>query len=852
MTGKGDRRVVAVFGADTASCDSLVQHVRRGTGGIPIWLFTTAVPTGETCALCERVFVERGSMALLVEAQRQLRGRWVALSAGAWNGAGGQWSLKLAPLVVPPFRGVLLNRNGDFFPATLAGIARYMRHRLREALDLGWQRVRSMWHRLREALDSGWQRVLDYWDLATVHAWRSPRATRIRDVAGAAALRAAASALKRCGYPQRALLRLLDGRGALRVKVGQGNDPESGEGIDVFEVPEDWNGAQFEEFVRASKARWLLWRQDGEQDGEQDAEAPPDCDRMLPLFADRRTFAVALQTHHRGWKPSLLPMAPFRTLQPGESSRVLAPLARTMLVDRQKLLALGIPRCGLAGTTWLTLFWKAAAAGWSSYSVGHDGGSSEQPDLPMEETACAARILASRQLRRLGPRDAGLTGGTIATACGWPRSARSRDGRPKVLLVTPFLPYPLAHGGAVRIFNLCRELSGRVDFALAAIREKGEFVDYPKLNEIFRQVYVVDMDERASGDRSLPSQVRHHQSSSLRALIGHLADTFQPDLLQIEYTHLAHFRSAAPRVPALLVEHDITFQLYRQLLESQPGEEARREYERWRAYESRWLRTLDGVWTVSDDDRQAAIAEGANPSGVFAIPNGVDIERFVPCAEQATSGRDAAPEILYVGSFRHLPNILGFENLRREVMPLVWQRFPEARLRVVAGPEHESFWKCFGRTETLGELDGRIEVQGFVSDLRPLYARATAVAIPLAVSAGTNIKVLEAMACGKAIVTTPVGSAGLGLTDGREALIRDGNARFAAALGVVLASPALRERMGAAGRRTVERRFSWTAIAAEAERSYQAMAQLETAPHAVKVSAAPPRRIPRAVPDLRF
>ena len=221
--------MVAIFGADTASCDSLVQHVRRGTGGIPIWLFTTAVPTGETCALCERVFVERGAMALLVEAQRQLRGRWVALTAGAWNGAGGQWPLKLAPLVVPPFRGVLLNRNGDFFPATLAGIARYMRHRLREALDLGWQRVRSMWHRLREALDSGWQRVLDYWDLATVHAWRSPRATRIRDVAGAAALRAAASALKRCGYPQRALLRLLDGRGALRVKVGQGADPESGE-----------------------------------------------------------------------------------------------------------------------------------------------------------------------------------------------------------------------------------------------------------------------------------------------------------------------------------------------------------------------------------------------------------------------------------------------------------------------------------------------------------------------------------------------------------------------------------------------------------------------------------------------
>ncbi|MGA2117473.1 MAG: hypothetical protein ABSH56_22265 [Bryobacteraceae bacterium] len=290
-------------------------------------------------------------------------------------------------------------------------------------------------------------------------------------------------------------------------------------------------------------------------------------------------------------------MAPFR-LQPGECSRVLAPLSGTMAVDRRKLLALGNPRCSLAGTTWLTLFWKASAAGWSSYSLGSGGRFVQQPDLPMEETACAARILARGHLRRLGPRDGALARGTIATSRGLPPSVEPADGRPKVLLVTPFHPYPLAHGGAVRIFNLCREMAGRVDFVLAAIREHSEFVDYPKLHQIFRQVYVVDMDEAASGDRGLPRQVRHHQSRSLRALIAHLAGTFRPDLLPIEYTHMAHFRDAAPQVPAPLVEHDITFQLYRQLLESQPSREARREYQRWRAYESHWLRAFDGVWTV--------------------------------------------------------------------------------------------------------------------------------------------------------------------------------------------------------------------------------------------------------------
>src|SRR5579871_3545204 len=83
---------------------------------------------------------------------------------------------------------------------------------------------------------------------------------------------------------------------------------------------------------------------------------------MLPLLDDARTFAVSRQTHFRAWKDMLFPMAPFRTLQPDEASQVLAPLSNAVLVERRKLLALGIPRCSLAGTAWMLLCWKAATA----------------------------------------------------------------------------------------------------------------------------------------------------------------------------------------------------------------------------------------------------------------------------------------------------------------------------------------------------------------------------------------------------------------------------------------------------------------------------------------------------------
>jgi len=358
---------------------------------------------------------------------------------------------------------------------------------------------------------------------------------------------------------------------------------------------------------------------------------------------------------------------------------------------------------------------------------------------------------------------------------------------------------------ALRIFNLCRSLSDRAHFILACFREKGDEVQYEKLHEIFAEVYVIDRDERPLQHTTLPKQVREHASSSMRALISDLCRQKQIDLLQIEFAHLAQFRDAAPDVPAILVEHDLTFGLYQQLAE-------RAEHQRWLAFERHWFSNYDAVWTMSEEDRCAAIGEGSPAARTFVVPNGVDVARFVPGSEPAMGS-----EILYVGSFRHLPNVLGFQKLRYEIMPGIWRRHPNARLRVVAGPDHQRYCRDF-------QLDSRIVVHGFVEDLRPLYAQASVVVIPLQVSAGTNIKVLEAMACQKAIVTTPVGCVGLGLRDGQEALIRDNPKEFADAVGELLDDRSVRLQLAARARRTVESRFSWTAIADRAYESYRQLA----------------------------
>ncbi len=94
---------------------------------------------------------------------------------------------------------------------------------------------------------------------------------------------------------------------------------------------------------------------------------------MLPLFSHNRTFAVSRQNAFRGWQKLLFPTAPFQTLQPDEASRVFAPFSTQILVERDKLRSLGIPKLSECASNWYLLFWKAAAAGWRSYSVRRRG-----------------------------------------------------------------------------------------------------------------------------------------------------------------------------------------------------------------------------------------------------------------------------------------------------------------------------------------------------------------------------------------------------------------------------------------------------------------------------------------------
>jgi glycosyltransferase involved in cell wall biosynthesis len=672
---------------------------------------------------------------------------WFALAVVVWDGTGGELLMRIAPLFWPPFRILVLNEHGDFFNASASNILRH------------WRR-------------------------------------RIHDKLHPAAATAFAEARSWCCAPGRFLFHRLHGAEPQLLEARN----SAGEGVAEWRQPDRfWRREGFARFLESTDARWILWRYEN---------APPAPDMSALHRLEPLTFVVSRQDRLRHWRRTLFARVPFRKLQTGGASQVLAPLSSSMLIDRCKLIALGLPRVKHAYVAWMILFWKAAAAGWRSYSVGANGHVPQRLDFPLLEARVIWQILADPELRRLGPAEPELSRGSIAFVPTLHAAAPAPSAKPRVVILSPFLPFPLSHGGAVRIYNLCRALRDRADFTLIAIREFNEHIAYPELYEVFARLHIIDLEERPYPNRQLPQQVRQHRSSAIEALLAKIDREWEPDLLQIEYTHMAHFREAVPQLPTILVEHDVTYTLYRQLAEAKPSAAARAEYRRWLLYETEALRGCDAVWTVSGDDRQRVMGFNRNSE---SIPNGVDIDWYRPEAPPPEPN-----EILYVGSLRHHPNVLGLEWLLDEIMPRLWEAHPRLRLNVAAGPSFEAHLPRRG-------FDARVQFHGFTPDLRPLYQRASAAVVPLPLSAGTNIKLLEAMACGRPVVSTSPGCQGLKLESGRELLIRDEAGGFAKAVSEILASPQLASGLARRARICVERHWSWPAQADLAFASYRSL-----------------------------
>jgi glycosyltransferase involved in cell wall biosynthesis len=397
-----------------------------------------------------------------------------------------------------------------------------------------------------------------------------------------------------------------------------------------------------------------------------------------------------------------------------------------------------------------------------------------------------------------------LADGNTAVYPGKPPTNKQR-----ILIVSAYLPFPLSHGGAVRIHNLTARAAADWDQILICFTET-DAPPPPELLERFVEVVLV----RRVGSHSVartnrPEVVEEFSSDAFRAALRLAVRKWSPVIAQLEFTHMAQYAADCAPARRILVEHDITFDLYEQMARTSSDWDLHRELKRWRRFETNAWREMSCVVTMSAKDQ--AVVTGAR---AVTLPNGVDLDRF-RVAEQEPEPR----RVLFVGSFSHLPNLIAIAFFLDEV----WPSLRDAKLHIIAGANHEYFLEYHSRHVQPRLDQPGIELEGFVADVRPAYERATIVVAPLMASAGTNLKILEAMACGRPVVSTPAGVNGLDLTPGRDFVLVHTGTEMAAAIAELFASPGECRQLASAGRQRVEAAYGWDEIARKQSELYCAL-----------------------------
>ena len=391
---------------------------------------------------------------------------------------------------------------------------------------------------------------------------------------------------------------------------------------------------------------------------------------------------------------------------------------------------------------------------------------------------------------------------------------RAARGKPVVLVATPYLPFPLAHGGAVRMFNLMRRAANDFDQLIVSFAPAAQEVP-AELLEICCEVVLI----KRTGTHLLPSTMRpdvveEFDSPAFQAALRQTVRKWKPGVAQLEFTQMAQYAADCAPAKTILVEHDVTLDLYQQLLAQGDDWELRRQLARWIPFETAAWREVDCVVTMSEKDRALTLQQGVPPRKTACLANGVDLDRFRRSARPADPRR-----LLFIGSFAHLPNVMAVDFFLREVWPELQPL--DAKLHIIAGSRHQYYLDRYQDRVRMNLAQSGIEVEDFVADVRPAYERAAIVVAPLIASAGTNIKIMEAMAMGKAIVSTPAGINGLDLEAGRDVIVVDSGREMAQAIAELFANPARRESLEHQARATVERKFNWDEIALEQKRLYE-------------------------------
>ncbi len=412
----------------------------------------------------------------------------------------------------------------------------------------------------------------------------------------------------------------------------------------------------------------------------------------------------------------------------------------------------------------------------------------------------------------------------------------------KILWVKAGGLVPPDTGGKIRSYNILRELarSHSVTFFSFYAAHDGDL--HPSLKEVFHRVVCVPLP--------LPkpksySELQDYLISLFSSEAYGIAKFCRPQVRRALQTLLneetfdvllCDFVSPAAAVPwnwpgpKVLFTHNVEALIWRRHYEvaANPLWKAISwiEWRRMEAAERRYLQLADRVLTVSDSDRDA-FASFVAPEKLTVIPTGVDLDYFQPMPVE-----EKPDSLVFTGSMDWLPNEDAILYFVQAILPLIKQQRPEVYVEVVGRSPSQKLL-------AIAEREKSVRLTGWVEDIRPFVARAAICIVPLRIGGGTRLKIFEAMAMGKAVISTSLGAEGLPVQSGKDVLLADTPQDFAQSVVCLLRDSDLRRRLGAGARTLVQENYGWAKVAENVAHTLQECIASNMKRKSLKIRVAP-------------
>src|SRR5579884_76505 len=377
----------------------------------------------------------------------------------------------------------------------------------------------------------------------------------------------------------------------------------------------------------------------------------------------------------------------------------------------------------------------------------------------------------------------------------------------KILMLTPYLPYPLLTGGQTRSYNLIKRLSklGHEITLFSLVKNDKEKEYVYELEKFCKEVRVFYRPAKPwtiknilrTGGSSFPFLVIRNWAYGEKKAVEEKLKSEKFDLIHAETFYvMPHIPKTD--IPIVLVDQTIEYRVYQHYVQNFKYPPLKPllniDVRKLKFWELKYWQKATKVIAMSEDDKQTMLSQVPGLDADI-VPNGVDCDFF----EKKVTKKNSSPTVMYLGNFTWLQNREAVEVLYQKIWPKVKKEIPSAKLWII-GKDAEIF---FGQ---LKSADVRVEQ---VKDVREAYQGAHVLVAPIYSGHGTRLKNFETFASGLPVVTTSIGIGGTDADDGKEVIIRDDPEEIAKATIELLSNKTLYEKIAANAKKMVREKYDW-------------------------------------------